>query len=166
MSNNKHNSSLVFKKHTVALWMRMSGLGNLFLKLADNLSLMIFSQDWTFWSPRMTAVESTNSSKRTARNYNKDSSRKVLRSSPGGVPSAQNRIMVFLASTLAHPLTQASAAHRYRQTLRQFLTTNLPSTKVLHQHQYLTVRFPNSHKCDRRSDLHRCIMKPSTTTIS
>jgi len=146
--------------------MQMSGLENLFLKLADNLLLTIFLQDWTCWSPRTTAAESTNSSKRTAKSYNKDSSRKVLRSLPGGVPSVQNRITVFLASTLAHPLTQASAAHRYRQTLRQSLTTNSPSTKMLRQHQYLTARFPSSHKCDRQSGLHHCIMKLSTTTIS
>lgn len=146
--------------------MQMSGLENLFLKLADSLSPTTFLQDWIFWSPRMTAVESTSISKRTARNYNKDSSRKVLHSLPGGVPSAQNRIMVYLASTPAHLRTQAFTAPRYQRVLRQSSMRNSPSTKVLHQHQYLTARSPSSHKCDRRSDLHHCIMKLSTTTIS
>ena len=144
----------------------MSGLENLYLKLADNPSPMTFLQDWIFWNPKTMAAESTNISKRTVSNCNKDLSQKVLHLSPGEVPSAQNQITAFLASMLAHPLTQAYTAHRYQQVLRQSSTRNLPFIKVLRQHQYPTVQCLSSHKCARRSNLRHCIMKLSTTMIS
>lgn len=143
--------------------MQMSGLENRYLKLLASLSPMISLQDWIFWNLRMMEAESTNISRRIAKSCNKDSSQRVLHSLPGEVPSARNRIMVSVASTLAHPLTPVSAAHQYQQH-RQSSTRNLASTTVLRQRQCLTVRSPSSHKYDRQSNLRHCIMRLSTTT--